>query len=85
MSERIPVRLSGVPIIDKARCAEFEARTKMFSGIPDRWYDSPTWRCKNGHVSKRFLKSEVCGDVCLASGCGAHVYLTFPEDTETER
>jgi hypothetical protein len=52
-----------------------------FMGLPDRWYDNPTWRCENGHVSKRYLKSEKYnGNVCLA--CFSSVWLTFPEDKE---
>lgn len=54
---------------------------RMFMGIPDYWYDSPHWRCTEGHVSTAYLKSEGLGrDACLA--CAAHVMLTFPEDKE---
>ncbi len=52
----------------------------FFLGLPDRWYESPTWRCEKGHISKRFLKSEELGDLCLA--CQTRVFLTFPEDAE---
>lgn len=30
--------------------AERAAGAKMFMGRPDRWYDSPKWRCLKGHV-----------------------------------
>ena len=40
---------------------------ERFMGIPDTWFEPPTWWCKNGHRSKRYLKSEVLrGNVCLA-------------------
>jgi hypothetical protein len=53
----------------------------MFLGIPERWLDDPTWKCVNGHISKRFLKSEARGcDVCLA--CGCPVRLCDPDETE---
>jgi hypothetical protein len=51
-----------------------------FMGIPERWLDSPTWRCSNGHVSKYYLRSESYGDRCLE--CRAGVRLTYPEDKE---
>lgn len=51
----------------------------MWFGKPDRWYESPTWRCTSDHVSKRFLKTDR-GDLCLA--CGESVVLTFPEDID---
>lgn len=55
----------------------------MFMGWPDRWWDAHHWRCTNGHVSTRVLKSEARGrDACLAGGCGAPTHLTFPEDCD---
>ena len=63
--------------IDKER----NAGAPMFMGRPDRWFEAPLWRCRNGHVSKRFLRSEGANaDLCLA--CGCRVRLTFPEDEE---
>jgi len=53
-----------------------------FLGLPDRWYENPRWRCREGHVSIRYLKAEGIGDLCLA--CGEYVWLTFPEDKEEE-
>lgn len=54
---------------------------KKFNGIPERWMDTPHWRCSNDHVSLRYLKSESTGcDLCLA--CGERVFMTFPEDSE---
>lgn len=57
------------------------AGAPMFLGVPDRWYDRPTWRCLTGHVSERFLKTDD-GDRCMA--CGEPVRITFPEDYETD-
>lgn len=55
----------------------------FFMGWPDRWWDAPHWRCRNGHVSTRYLKSEALGyDACLAGGCQEPLCLTYPEDTE---
>jgi hypothetical protein len=55
----------------------------MFMGWPDRWWDAHTWRCDNGHVSTRVLRSEALGrDACLAGQCRAPVHLTFPEDVD---
>lgn len=54
----------------------------MNTGKPGRWWDDPTWRCTNGHVSKMILKSSEKGDCCLA--CGENLVLTFPEDKDGE-
>lgn len=52
-------------------------------GRPERWWDTPTWRCTRGHVSTTVLRSEGLGrDACLAGGCTAPVTLTFPEDRD---
>jgi hypothetical protein len=51
-----------------------------FLGIPERWFDDPTWLCTNGHVSKRYLKSELRGDLCLA--CFEPVHLCDPATEE---
>ena len=54
-----------------------------FMGWPDRWWDDPHWRCTNGHVSTRVLRSEgLRRDACLA--CMAPLTLTFPEDCDDE-
>jgi hypothetical protein len=53
----------------------------MFMGKPDRWYETPHWRCENEHVSGRYLITDR-GGMCLAGGCGSFVWLTFPEDVE---
>ena len=52
----------------------------LFLELPGRWLASPTWRCANGHVSYRFLKAEMEGDICLE--CMTPVWLTFPEDVD---
>lgn len=55
---------------------------EMFMGLPDSWYEPPTWACANGHVSARYLKSErKCAGVCLA--CQERVWLV-PKITEPE-
>lgn len=53
---------------------------ERFKGLPERWLDNPTWRCLNGHVSKRVLKTEAHGDLCLA--CRERLVFTFPEDKD---
>lgn len=56
---------------------------EMFMGKPDRWYESPKWRCVNDHVTTYYLKSEEKGGACcLACACGEFVLLTFPEDED---
>jgi hypothetical protein len=61
--------------------AEIEKGAPAFMGKPDRWYDRGLFRCRNGHVSETYLKSEAVGaDICLEAGCFARVWLTFPED-----
>lgn len=53
----------------------------MFQGWPDAWWEDPTWLCVNGHVSKRYLKSEARGmGVCLA--CQEPVRLVSPDTVE---
>jgi hypothetical protein len=39
---------------------------EAFLGLPDAWYDDVHLFCRNGHVSKRYLKSEKHGAICLA-------------------
>lgn len=58
------------------------AAPEMFFGVPERWFESPHWRCANGHVSRVYLSSETRGDACLAGGCGELVWMTFPEDKD---
>lgn len=53
---------------------------ELFMDLPDAWYDNPTWACENGHISKRYLKSEKLGDVCLA--CSKPILLVPTETTE---
>ena len=66
--------------IKELRKKEADAGAPMFLGIPERWYDDLTWRCVKGHVSSRYLKSEMHGALCLA--CMEYVMMTFPEDIE---
>jgi hypothetical protein len=41
--------------------AAVTAGEEMFMGFPDRWYETPVWGCENGHLSRRYLKSEALG------------------------
>ncbi len=62
---------------------EKQLGNEFFMDLPDRWYEKPgpKWRCSNGHVSVRYLKSERLGyNACLE--CFEPVHLTFPEDEE---
>lgn len=53
-----------------------------FLTIPERWLESPRYRCENGHVSTMVLKSEALGrDACLE--CQGRLWITFPEDSES--
>lgn len=55
----------------------------MFMGTPDRWYEDLHYRCENGHVSTMVLRCEEGPrDQCLAAGCRARCFITFPEDVE---
>lgn len=48
----------------------------MFKDVPDASWDAREWFCMNGHLSKRYLKSEELGyAACLAAGCRLPVYL----------
>lgn len=49
---------------------------------PERWWETPHWRCVNDHVSTMYLKSEERGAQCLAAGCRKPMHLTFPEDVD---
>lgn len=61
--------------------ADAKETGNRFSGRPERWWNDPHWRCENGHVSTRYLKSEELGtDVCLS--CRGWIWLTFPEDKD---
>jgi hypothetical protein len=75
---------SGGGVLGVSLAITIEARAKetglMFQGMPERWLDDPTWRCAQWHVSKRYLKSEEKGALCLE--CRTKVWLTFPEDHE---
>lgn len=53
---------------------------ELFIGLPDAWYEKPTWACENGHISHRYLKSEKEGCICLA--CMKPIVLVPPETTE---
>lgn len=55
-------------------------RGELFMGLPDAWYEHPTWACENGHISHLYLKSERLGDVCLA--CRKPIVLIPPDTTE---
>ena len=44
-------------ILFTLRVREHAAGAKVFLGIPERWYDTPKWRCQNNHISTIYLKS----------------------------
>jgi len=52
----------------------------MQDSVPERWWQDPTWRCTNGHVSKRFGPGRRRRRVCVFKFCDSLVLLTFPED-----
>lgn len=53
-----------------------------FLGVPERWMDDPTWLCKNGHMSKHYIKSEGLGyDACPV--CMERVALTDPREYQS--
>lgn len=42
------------------------AGEEFFLEIPDAWYEPhPVYGCDNGHASRRYLKSETRGCLCL--------------------
>ena len=42
------------------------AGEEFFLDIPDAWYEpNPVYGCDNGHASRRYLKSETKGCLCL--------------------
>lgn len=62
-----------------------DAGVNFFMGVPDSWYydadDKPTFCCSNGHISNRYLKSEMLGaNVCFS--CMEVVYCCPPDTTE---
>lgn len=68
-------------LLQRRKDAEERAGAEMFLGAPDRWYETPHWRCPRDHVSRMYLKSEAAGaDLCLK--CYEPVALTFPEDRD---
>lgn len=47
---------------------------EFFFDLPDSWYEPmPTYGCENGHASRRYLKSEEHGKLCLA--CGKRIVM----------
>ena len=47
---------------------------EFFLDLPDEWYEPlPNYCCQKGHASRRYLKSEKEGCLCLA--CGKHVVM----------
>jgi hypothetical protein len=69
-------------LLDLSKKEIEKTQNDTWYGKPERWYDNPTWRCLNNHVSKTYLKSEEKGSICLK--CYSNVYLTFPEDKDGE-
>jgi hypothetical protein len=61
------------------KIAALETDVSQGDWIPDRWKQSPTWRCTNHHVSRTF-DAAAHGQPYCKFGCGSRVYLTFPGD-----
>lgn len=77
--EALPENAWYAPI--RARIDEaLKTGEPFWFGLPDAWINPTKFRCSNGHVSARTLKSEERGDLCLA--CMCPVRITFPEDVE---
>lgn len=60
----------GSPAIKILQDRELEAARfaceEFFLDIPDAWYEPhPVYGCDNGHASRRYLKSETRGCLCL--------------------
>lgn len=53
---------------------------ELFMGLPDSWYENPTWACSNGHVSSYYIKSSERGAACPA--CMRRVVMVPPGTTE---
>ena len=51
----------------------------MRDGLPERWWQDPTWRCVNSHVAKQFNVRRHRHE-CVYRFCTSEVQLTFPED-----
>jgi hypothetical protein len=73
--------LTALDVIQPKVDEERAAGARFFMGKPDRWYETPHWRCDNGHVSTWYIKSEALRDSVCPS-CRTTVWLTFPEDKE---
>jgi hypothetical protein len=66
-----------------AAVTTFEGHVAILTGFsPAPALEHPHFRCVNGHVSTRILKTEERGDRCLT--CGENTILTFPEDVDGE-
>jgi len=53
----------------------------LMGDLPERWFEGDIqYRCSEGHVSPRTLKSGESGYLCR--DCRLPVLVTFPEDTE---
>lgn len=80
MCRRGSRRMSFDSLKDLRAIADAECGPRFFLW-PDRWWETPHWRCENDHVSTHLLLSERLGrDACLA--CKGAVHLTFPEDVD---
>ena len=51
----------------------------IHEGLPERWWQDPTWRCTNSHVAKTFTEQRRRRE-CVYRFCTSRVQLTFPED-----
>lgn len=53
---------------------------ELFMGLPDAWYEPPTWGCENGHAMHSYVKSERYGPICPA--CHKPIVLLPPGYTD---
>lgn len=67
--------------IDQKKAVAKENGLSFFQGIPETWFDNPTWICENGHLHSSYLKSEILGSICFL--CSKPVRL-FPKNGTIE-
>ena len=57
-------------------------KEEFFLGIPDKWYETKLFFCKNAHISDSYLKDEEKGNVCFK--CYQKTYILPNDTTEDE-
>lgn len=69
-------RVSETGLTAQLRAIAADEGGPMSRGVPERWLESPTWRCPAAHVSTR----RADGRRPRCRFCGSVVVPTFPED-----